>query len=50
MKLTSMLAVVLSSALLSLLDAAFAYYAQRQRRFGRTGDQVVHTGSAKERV
>ncbi len=32
------------------LDAAFAYYAQRQRRFGRTGDQVAHTGSAKERA
>jgi undecaprenyl diphosphate synthase len=30
------------------LDEAFAYYAQRQRRFGKTGDQVTGAGAAEE--
>ncbi len=30
------------------LEAAFAYFAQRQRRFGRTSDQVVGGGAAEE--
>jgi undecaprenyl diphosphate synthase len=32
----------------SELDAAFAYYARKQRRFGKTGEQVAGAGSAEE--